>query len=403
LNSIIIRDLSNTLLGRGTNSMISKEKMAEKIQDNSESFNEPLSCEDFCPINKKIAFFDIYDPIPINSGGDWYRYQLLTDLDKDNEVTEYFTTIVKNKGGYTPLDFQFERVFISGNEKWLNLVGSISPKVKMIRPELRLLTSEINKIKTDLILTIVECYHIAKQVSKNNNNAPIIIVMHNVEWKYLKGIGSPFYIPMKYYENFVLSKADAVISISANGAKYASHYSKSNKIFHIPPQTDLIFHPEGEKYCYGDDKFNLLFYGSLDREQNVHAVKFIKNELIPLLEKENLMEKVRMNIFGSGIPPKYLELETDVNINFLGTVDDPGKYIRGADLVLVPLKNSSGIKFRIIESLSCGKPIIATPEAVENLPDDLKVNIHIQKNVHDFVDVIKKFISPEPVATIINL
>ena len=45
----------------------------------------------------KIAFFDVYNPIPINSGGDWYRFQLLSDMGRKYEVTEYFTYDLEGK------------------------------------------------------------------------------------------------------------------------------------------------------------------------------------------------------------------------------------------------------------------------------------------------------------------
>lgn len=341
--------------------------------------------------HKKIAFFDIYDPIPINSGGDWYSYQLLTDLSVNNEVTEYHTKKNDDKKGHFPSNIGFKRVFLENGKKINKFLGIISPKIQMIKPDLLFKNSHLNDLKADIIFTIVECYHIARYISKINNNAPIILVMQNIEWKYLKNINSFFYFPMKYYENYVLTKVDAVISISADGVKYASNYT-DNKIFYLPPKIHHLFTPEGEKYDYEKDKLNLLFYGSLDREQNIYALKFIKKELIPLMKQEKIMDKVRMNIFGSGNPPKYFDLENDNDINFLGTVEDPSKFIRGSDIVIVPLKNSSGIKIRIIESLGCCKPVIATSEAAENLPRELKENIFIKNGAEGFVDIIKDFL-----------
>lgn len=344
---------------------------------------------------KKIAFFDIYDPIPVNSGGDWYRHQILGDLSENNEVTEYYTKYIPEKKGYYPPDIKFKRKFLENGKIWTKLWNILSDKMGMIKPDLLFNKSYINNIEADIVFTIAECYHIGKYVSKINNNAPIIFVMHNIEWKYLKNIKSPFYIPMKFYENHIMANVDGIISISTNEAEYASNYITNDKIFHVPPKTYSLFTPKGEKYNYGADKFNLLFYGSLDREQNIDAVKFIKNKLIPIMKKEKIMEKVRVNIFGSGDPPKFLDLKDDKDINFLGTVDDPSKYIRGADLVLVPLKNSAGIKIRIIEALGCHKPIIATPEAAENLSNELKERIHIKNDSRGFMDLIKASITPE--------
>jgi hypothetical protein len=341
--------------------------------------------------HKKIAFFVIYDTIPVNSGGDWYSYQILSDLSENNEVVEYYTKKSNGKEGYFPSNVNFKRIFLENGKKFNKFWSKVSPKIEMIKPDLLFKNSHLSYIDADIIFTIVECYHIARYISKINNNAPIVLVMQNIEWKYLKNIDSYLYLPMKYYENYVLTKVDAVISISAKGAEYASNYTNNN-IFHVPPKIHHLFTPEGEKYEYGNDKLNLLFYGSLDREQNIYALNFIKKELIPLMKKERIMDKVRVNIFGSGNPPKALDLENDNDINFLGTVEDPSKYIRGSDIVIVPLKNSAGIKIRIIESLGCHKHVIATSEAVENLSSKIKKDIYIKNNAEGFLDIIKAFI-----------
>jgi glycosyltransferase involved in cell wall biosynthesis len=72
----------------------------------------------------------------------------------------------------------------------------------------------------------------------------------------------------------------------------------------------------------------------------------------------------------------------------LGSVDDAGKYIRGADIVLVPVKNSGGVKIRLLESLLCGKPIIASSEAVTGLPDEIKNCIIIADTPDEFIESI---------------
>ncbi|GAG67382.1 unnamed protein product [marine sediment metagenome] len=161
----------------------------------------------------------------------------------------------------------------------------------------------------------------------------------------------------------------------------------------MPPNLNTdIFKPDGPTYDFGDDKFNLLFYGSLDRPMNIEALKFIKYSLIPLLKKMHLLDRVRVNVFGSSIPPTSLKLKQDKNINYLGPVNDPGKYIRGADLVIVPVINPGGVKIRVLETLFCGKPVIVTPEASVGLPDEFKKFLHVEKDVNGFLRVIIQFL-----------
>lgn len=334
----------------------------------------------------RIAFIDIFDPLPINSGGDRYRFYLLNTLGENNDVTEYFT-IEESEEGYWPLNIKFKRELLKSQIRW----DRISKRLNMVKPDILWHKSPIKNIKADVVFTIAECYHIGKSIS-NANNAPLVLVMHNIEWEYLKNIHSIFYLPMRIYENYILRNVDAVISLSPRDCKYATKYAPFEKVFYIPPSLDpKLFNPVGPKYDFGD-KFNLIFYGSLDRETNIEALKFIKYELIPVLKTEGLMNTVRVNVFGSGQPPSFLGLEYDKDINFIGCVDDPGKYIRGADIVIVPVKNESGVKIRVLESLACSKSVIAYPEAVAGLVEELKKAIIVRRTAVEFVEIIKGMI-----------
>lgn len=337
----------------------------------------------------KIALIELFDPIPISSGGNWYSFQLLNSLGENNEVTQYFTKAEEKEIGYLPLDIKFKREFLKAQVRW----DLISKKLEMIRPDILWNKSPIKNIKADIVLTIAECYHIGKYISDTNKGA-LVLLMHNIEWEYLKNINSKLYLPMKIYEEYILSNVDAVITISQRDFEYAIKYAPIEKVFYIPPNTDTkIFNPVGPRYDYGSDKFNLVFYGSLDRETNIEALKFIKYKLIPVLKTEGLMKNVRINVFGSGHPPNFLCLGEDKDINFIGSVEDTGKYIRGADAIIVPVKNASGVKIRMLESLACGKSIIANPEAVAGLADELKKFIFVRTTANEFVDTIKEMVT----------
>lgn len=338
----------------------------------------------------KIAFIDIYNPIPINSGGDWYRYQLLRELSKNHEVVEYYT-FNKSKRGYYPSDIAFKIEHIKSRLNWM----VISDKLEMIRPDLLLGRNLLKEITADVVFCIAELYHIGKYISRKNK-APFVLIMHNVEWQYLKNMGSFYWFPLMFYENYVLKKSDAIISLSPEDIEYASRYTNKEKIFYIPPLPDpRVFNPYDSAYDYGSDRFNILFYGSLDREHNIEALNFIKRKLIPELKKEGFMERIRINIFGSGKPPEEMNIENDKDINFLGCVDDPGKYIRGADVVIVPVFNSSGVKIRILEALSCGKTVIATSEAIKGLPSNLNDKIIVCNTSQEFVKKISSLVNME--------
>jgi len=341
----------------------------------------------------KIVSVGLYNPIPINSGSDSYITFLLNSIDKAHSVKHYYLYPSNGKRGHYPKEKNFNSEFL--NSRLLQKVNleKVPKSLKLIRPEFLFENTGVKEINADVVLCDVYTYHVGKTIAKNNN-APIILIMHNVEWKYLKSYGSSLCFLMKPYEYYVQKKVDAITTISFDDYLYVTGYMGQDNIYYIPPNIDTtIFKPEGSSYDYGNDKFNLLFYGSLDRPANIEALKIIKQEMIPSLKKRGLFEKIRINIFGSGVPPKFLNIDNDKDINYLGTVDDPGRYIRGADLKIVPLKHSGGVKIRLLETLFCGKPIITSKEAAVGLPEQLKNFVYVEDSIDGFVDLIAEFLN----------
>lgn len=340
----------------------------------------------------KIAFFDIYNPIPINSGGDWYRYQILSGLTDNYDVCFFYTIKNKDQNGYTPENIKFKIKYLDSTINW----GRKHIKMQAIRPEFLINDPFCDGFVPDVVFSSVYTYHIAKKISEKYRTK-MILVMHNIEKEYLKNLGSLIYLPVGYYERYIIKNAWSILTISEHDGDYARKYTNNDQIFVVPPKINLdIFRPNGVEHIYEKKFCNVLFYGSLDREQNIGALRFIKFELMPLLKKRDNNNRIKINIFGSGTPPKILNLENDSEINFFGSVQDAGRYIRGSDIVIVPVKNSGGMKIRILESLLCGKPTIASKEAVLGVPDEIKKYVMIADSSEDFLRCIYQIIdNPE--------
>jgi glycosyltransferase involved in cell wall biosynthesis len=343
----------------------------------------------------RIVSIGIYNPIPINSGSDAYIFSLLNSIGKNHDIIHYYYSKIKSQNGRYPDQLNFHTEYIEP-KLYRKSFQELPKLVQLARPDLIFDRSFISTIDADVVICDDITYPSGKVISKINR-VPLILEKQDILWKKFKSDGSIIFSPTMIYENFVLKKVDAITTISMNDYDYVIKHTGSNKnVYYIPPFIDLnVYNPHGPCYNFDNDKLNLLFYGSLDRKMNIDALKFIKYDLIPLLEKENLLEKVRINIFGSGNPPKNLQITQDKNLNYLGVVDNPAQYIRGADLALVPLKNIGGIKIRLLEILSCCKPVLATPEAAIGLPDDLKRMIYVENDAQGYVKIIKNFLNKE--------
>jgi len=332
---------------------------------------------------KKIAVISLIDIIPINSGGKAGTFYIVDTLSREFNVDFYYFERRENSIGLIP-KYNFNRIYLESNQ---NL---ILPKfIKNLHAEYLIfgnLKNKLKNIKCDIVyLDFPYLYHIAKFVSKNNNNAPIILVEHNIEWQYQKQSGNKLWYLIKLWENFVIKAVDLVICVSRKDYDYwITKYPKKN-IFYIEHGViEEIFNPHGKKFNFPKDNFNLLFYGKLDSPQNLEALKFIVNKIAPVVDKD-----VIINIFGSGkIEKNFFKHQ---KIKYYGIVENPAEYIRGADLVIVPLFNSAGVKMRILESLYCGKVVLATKQAVEGIPEVLKNLVIICNNEKDFSKYISYF------------
>jgi hypothetical protein len=336
----------------------------------------------------KIAYVDVFQNLPANSGTDWYTLQLLTDLTEIADVTLYHTQKVEEKSGFLPANHSMKQSHLSPRLAW----SRVSARLDQLRPEMLFDASGVDSVEADVVFARVYSYHIARHIAKVND-APIVVVMHNVEWEYLKHEGyTPLvYAPARLYEHYVLKRADAVTALSPADCAFAKGTTSAEKVFYVPyePNGQAFNSKETSRHDYGQDKLNALFYGSLDRSHNVEALKFIKCELIPKLKECGLFDSTRITVFGSGTPPERFDLQNDPDINFLGCVESPAPYIRGCDVVIVPVRNPSGVKVRVLESLSCNKHIVAFPEATVGLEDEPLAAITVVNTAEGFVEALK--------------
>ena len=328
----------------------------------------------------KIAVISLIDIIPLNTGGKMGSFYLINTIAKKFDVDFYYFEKIENEKGLIP-KINFKRHYLKSN---INL--PLPSFLKKMHFEFLFDKKELKKIKCDIVyLDFPYLYHIAKMVSKYNNNAPIILVEHNIEWQYYKQNNSKLWYLIKLWEEFVVKNVDAVICISEKDYKYWKNKYPNKKIYFVEHGVvDEVFNPNGKKFKFEDNKFNLLFYGKLDVEQNIWALRFIKNKLVPLLD-----EKTIVNVFGSGKVKE--DLIKDKKIKYYGLVENPAEYIRGADLVIVPLNNNAGVKMRILESLYCGKVVLTTPQGAEGLPNELKDLVIVCKDEKEFIEKINYF------------
>lgn len=114
----------------------------------------------------------------------------------------------------------------------------------------------------------------------------------------------------------------------------------------------------------------VLFHGVLQSTVNSDALRFIVEEIYPLIHEALQQHDIRIHVVGRGLSHvhhKLLQQHECPRITLVGEVQDIGQTVSDSLFCIVPLRIGSGTKTRILEAAAYGKAVITTPIGGEGL------------------------------------
>jgi glycosyltransferase involved in cell wall biosynthesis len=109
----------------------------------------------------------------------------------------------------------------------------------------------------------------------------------------------------------------------------------------------------------------LLFVGSLDYEPNIDAVRSLTGAILPAVRAE--VPEAQLTIAGRNPSNEVVELCAAAGVDLAADAPSLDSFYASTRLVVAPLRLGGGTRFKIIEAMSRGAAIVATPTAVEGL------------------------------------
>jgi polysaccharide biosynthesis protein PslH len=106
----------------------------------------------------------------------------------------------------------------------------------------------------------------------------------------------------------------------------------------------------------------ILFFGSFRHQPNVDALRFLLEEIWPLIQQQR--PQTTLDLMGAGIPAWTQNFP---NIRVLGFQPDIRLALAAASVVIAPLRFGSGVKIKILESMAFGKAVVTTPVGAEGI------------------------------------
>ncbi|MDD5772176.1 MAG: glycosyltransferase family 4 protein [bacterium] len=212
-------------------------------------------------------------------------------------------------------------------------------------------------------------------------------------------------------------KYETGVSVKIEAHTFVSSVDKEIMMGLIPKIKLLEVVPNGvdlDNYLYREYSKNersspVIIYSSLLKYQaNLNGLKYFHERIFPIIKASR--PDIKLIVTGDYINLPVRDLQDDKNIEFVGYVDDVKKEISKAGVTIVPLQVGSGTRFKILESMAIGIPVVSTSIGAEGI-DGLRTinssmvhdcNIWIADDPEDFAKGVLALLSDRDLAGILS-
>lgn len=326
-----------------------------------------------------IVVLSSYLPFPLLSGGQVRLYNLIKELSRKHDIT----LICEMRPNQTEKDIHEMQkickkvIAIPRKKQWslqnIAKAGSSSQSFlvsghtqKRLQEAIR---SELQRQTYDVIH--VETYYVMQNLPETK--IPVVLVEHNIEYSVYKKFAervpailrpllSIDIAKIKKEEEHVWKKADALVAVSQDDAEVMKKTGVSPYIVSNGVNVGEFMYKDMKKELKKQER-KILFIGDFSWVQNIDSVSFILKEVWPAFRKllsDSEKEKISLWIVGRKIPEKIRALSSDPSIIFdekSSSMTAP-EIFQSASVLLAPIRVGGGTSYKILESMSCGTPVV---------------------------------------------
>ena len=110
----------------------------------------------------------------------------------------------------------------------------------------------------------------------------------------------------------------------------------------------------------------LVFFGNFERNENASAAEWFTSVALPIVRAE--LPDVSLKLVGTGSDRLAARLALP-GVTGTGFVEDPSEFFSRCAYAIAPLFEGAGVKFKVLEALACGVPVLGTAVACEGIPE----------------------------------
>jgi glycosyltransferase involved in cell wall biosynthesis len=191
-------------------------------------------------------------------------------------------------------------------------------------------------------------------------------------------------LKMRQVEPSVWAEADMVGAMSEVDAAI---------IRKAAPRTEVVLAPNGVDVSYFEidpgvnrERSTAVYMGDYKYFPNVDAVTYFVNHIMPRIKRQR--PDFRLILLGKDPTPEIQRLGQRDDITVTGMVDDTRPYLHRSGVFICPLRSGSGTRFKLLEALACGCPVVSTSIGCEGLNAIDGQHMLIRDRPRDFAEAV---------------
>lgn len=133
-------------------------------------------------------------------------------------------------------------------------------------------------------------------------------------------------------------------------------------------------------------KAEIVLCGRMDYLPNIDAAVWFAQEVFPLVRAR--CPQAVFRVVGAAPSGRVMALAAEPGIEVTGAVPDVRPYVGGATVVVAPLRIARGIQNKVLEAMACGRPVVATPQALDGIAAEPGRDVLVAQTPKDFAAAV---------------
>ena len=353
-----------------------------------------------------------YLPYPPVSGGRMRTYSLVKRLAKDHEITLVcFGRPEERAFDLSPMEDYCKLIVVerppspSTAQAAIMTLTSIKPiTMRLYRTEKmqQMLTKLIQENDFDVIH--VESFYMQQNLPEEHG-IPVLLsepaIEHIAWWRHAQ-VAKPIFqrpgialeaLKMRRFGPQEWRKADVVGAMSEIDQEIIEKVGA--KAVLTPNGVDVdYFQPN----TADQDNYTAIFMGDYKYFPNTDGVLYFAEYILPLIQAK--LPEFKLVLLGKDPSPEIQRMSDDptIPINATGLVDDTRPYLTNAGVFVCPLRSGSGTRFKLMEALACGLPVVSTTIGCEGLNATNGEHMLIADSPEDFAEAVIRMMQDHTMA-----